>query len=274
VNVCSLEFDRAGSNWELGEGGSRLLETLADPTRWNANAVRMPVNQQWFLEDESYAQLVEALLDDADRRSLYVLLDVQWEQGRALDPYYRNILPIPTFGNGNTTEAFWHKAVSRWANRTNLLYDLVNEPHDVDAGMTAEAMQVLVDRIRRMQGEAVIVVGGMNWAHTIDYYRVRPLTGTNLVYSAHPYLPYDSPAAFRANFLEAAKQLPVILGEFTIDEQYFDGKLYQRQLVEEAENGGVDGWMPWAIGCGFGKDDWNSTEVLRYLSGQMRVLNQ
>lgn len=270
VNVCGFEFDATGANWELGPSGSGLLAVLADPTRWKANVVRMPVNQQWFVEDEAYVGRLEQVIDDANARGLYVILDVQWELGKKLDPYYLNILEVPTFGPGNTTEAFWLKASSRWANRTNVLYDLINEPHGRGEDETAAAMQVLVSAIRVRSSEAVIVVGGPNWAHSIDAYRAHPLAGTNLVYSAHQYLPYDTTELFKGNFVNAAKTLPVLLGEFVAEPQSMD---YARALVAEAEAAQVDGWLPWAIGCGFAKDDDLSREPLKWLAEQMRTLN-
>lgn len=270
VNVCSLEFDREGRNWKLTADGSELLKTLADPVRWNANVVRMPVNQQWFLEDDAYADRIERLIDDANARGLYVLLDVQWEVGMKLEPYHRNILELPTFGEGNTTEAFWHKATERWSNRTNLVYDLINEPHDHPEQTTALAMQTLVDAIRQRDQHTMIVIAGMNWAHTVDYYRTHPLVGSNLVYSAHQYLPYDAADGFSARFGNAAKLIPVLLGEFLAEEAHLD---YARQLVEAAETQGLNGWLPWAIGCGFDENDDSKKEPLIYLSGKMRELN-
>jgi len=40
-------------------------------------------------------------------------------------------LKQPTFGLCNTTEAFWHRASGRLSNRDNLLFDIINEPHDM-----------------------------------------------------------------------------------------------------------------------------------------------
>lgn len=267
VNVCGLEFDALGANWRGGD----ILGTLADPTRWGANVVRMPVNQQWFVEDEAYVQRVERLIDSANDRGLYVILDVQWELGRQLEPYSDNILALPTFGEGNTTEAFWWKASSRWANRSNLLFDLINEPHGPSEGATASAMQVLVDALRARDPQTVIVVGGMNWAHTVDPYRARPLHGANLVYSAHQYLPYDPPSAFGGNFVAAARALPVLLGEFTAEAEHAD---YALELVDTAEREGAVGWLPWAVGCGFDLDDDQGREPLRSLAKRMRELRR
>lgn len=270
VNVCSLEFDNAGANWKMSDRGSEVLKVLANPARWNANVVRMPVNQQWFLEDDAYVQRIEKLIDEANDLGLYVMLDVQWEVGRKLEPYYDNILRLPTFGEGNTTEAFWHKASGRWANRTNLLYDLINEAHDYPEATTAKAMQALVDAIRSRDAETVVVISGMNWAHTVDYYRTSPLNGSHLVYSAHSYLPYDGLDSIDERFGNAAASVPVLVGEFLAHEANAE---YARALVGLAEARGVDGWLPWAIGCGFDENADQAHEPLQLLAAKMRELN-
>lgn len=272
VNVCSLEFDRQGLNWKARTGPevSEVIRILSDPQRWKANAIRMPVNQEWFLGDDAYVELVEKLIDEANSHGLYVLLDVQWEVGAKLEPYHRNILELPTFGEGNTTEAFWHKATGRWSNRTNLLYDLINEPHGHSDTTTALFMQTLVDAIRLRDQKTVIVIAGMDWAHSVDYYREHPLRGENLVYSAHQYLPHDPPESFPLRFAHAAKQRAVLLGEFLAEEGQTQ---YAQQLVEAAESSEVNGWLPWAIGCGFDENDDSKKDTLIYLSRKMRELN-
>ena len=275
LNVCSLEFDRLGANWQLQpDGGSPLLDTLADSTRWNANVVRMPVNQEWFLTDDTYLARVESLIDAAALRDLYVLLDVQWEHAEATDPYQLNILKQPTFGLGNTTEAFWHLAAGRFGNRKNVLFDLINEPHDTPAADVAASMQRLADRIHQANPGAVLIIAGTDWAHSAGYYRDHPLRGANLVYDAHQYLPYDAPAQFSGNFERTAEVAPVLLSEFTSEALEVDGRPYQDVLIERAEAAGVDGWAPWAIGCGISlEDDLSGPPQLRSLAAQLRTLN-
>jgi hypothetical protein len=166
LNVCSLEFDNAGANWQLDttDGGSVLLDALADPAKWNANVVRMPVNQEWFVTDDAYVTRVEQLIDAAALRGLYVLLDVQWENAERTDPYYLNILKHPTFGFGNTTEAFWHRASGRFSNRDNLLFDIINEPHDVKPEELARGLQKMLDRLAQRAPRTPVVVSGPDWA--------------------------------------------------------------------------------------------------------------
>ena len=203
-----------------------------------------------------------------------MLLDVQWEKAKATDPYYLNILQAPTFGAGNTTESFWLRASGRFSNRKNLLFDLINEPHDRDDAESARLMQQLVERIHQRVPEAIVVVGGPNWAHSVDAYRRKPLKGENIVYSAHQYLPYDAPEQFEANFAKAARVVPVLIGEFGVEPNVIAGVMYQRRLVEAAEAAGTVGWLPWAVGCGFQVDDDTKVAEVKYLADTMRQLNQ
>lgn len=270
LNVCSLEFDAAGATWRLDDADGGLLAVLADPLRWNANVVRVPVNQQWFNEDEAYVARVERVIDRANDLGLYVVLDVQWEHAAPTEPYSDNILPVPTFGTGNTTEAFWLEATSRWANRTNLLLDLINEPHARGDDETAAAMQALVDAIRTRDAAHLIVVGGMDWAHGVGFYAEHPLSGQGLVYSAHQYLPYDPPEAFDAAFGHVSALHPVLIGELLADPSE---PAYALRVVDAAERAGAVGWLPWAIGCGFDEDADLRDEPLSSLAARLRALN-
>jgi hypothetical protein len=265
LNVCSLEFDHQGANWQLQpDGGSPLLDALADPARWNANAVRMPVNQEWFVTDDAYVARVEQLVDAAALRGLYVILDVQWENSQRTEPYQLNILKEPTFGLGNTTEAFWHLAAGRFSNRDNLLFDVINEPHDVAPEQLARSMQKMVDRLEERAPATPVVIGGPDWAHSVDFWRQHPLRGATVVYAAHQYLPYDPPEKFEANFARAAATLPVLLAEFDTSDE-----AYQAALIDRVEAAGAEGWLGWAIGCGVTVDE-HSTRVA---AARMRALN-
>lgn len=264
LNVCSLEFDHAGANWQLQpDGGSPLIDALVDPSRWNANAVRMPVNQEWFVTDSEYVARVEQLIDLAATRGLYVILDVQWENAERTEPYQLNILKQPTFGFGNTTEAFWHLASGRWSNRDNLIIDVINEPHDVDASQLAVAMQKMLDRLAQRAPETPVVIGGPDWAHSVDFFREKPLRGKNVIYAAHQYLPYDPPEKFETNFERAAQTLPVLIAEFGSEDAS-----YTTTLIDRAEAAGTEGFLSWAIGCGISADDFSSP-----LGERLRALN-
>lgn len=266
LNVCSLEFDSSGANWQFDEadGGSPLLDALVDPTKWNANVVRMPVNQEWFVTDSAYVARVEKIIDLCAERGLYVLLDVQWENAERTEPYQLNILKQPTFGFGNTTEAFWHLASGRFANRDNLLFDVINEPHDLAPEELARVMQKMVDRLNERAPQTPVIIGGPDWAHSVDFFRTRPLLGTNVIYSAHQYLPYDTVEKFEGNFERAAGRLPVLVAEFGPSDAS-----WTNTLIDRAEASGVDGWLGWAIGCDVSVDDFATSAM----AARMRELN-
>jgi hypothetical protein len=224
----------------------------------------MPVNQEWFVTDDAYVTRVEQLIDAAALRGLYVVLDVQWENAERTDPYFLNNLKQPTFGLGNTTEAFWHRASGRFSNRDNLLFDIINEPHDVKPEELARGMQKMLDRLAQRAPETPVVVSGPDWAHSVDFFRLHPLRGRNVVYSAHQYLPYDPPEKFQGNFEQAAQSLPVLIGEFGPEDAG-----YTNELIDHAEASGVDGWLGWAIGCGVAVDDFTTSAM----AVRMRELN-
>lgn len=274
VNVCSLEFDNSGRNYELSNGQSNLLTVLSDRSKWNANSFRMPLNQEWFVNNtNNYVSRVTQIIDDANNKGLYVIADDQWEKGQSTDPYSLNILKIPTFGSGNTTEAFWRKFISLYKDRTNIIYDVINEPHDYPASESAAAMQRMVTIMRSLQPNALIMVGGYSWAHSVDYYRTNPISGENIIYSAHQYLPYDNPDKFQSNFGATAKVRPTYLGEFDMDSDYINGQPYQKLLIDYAESNELVGWAPWAIGCGFEKDSYSSYGPAKIAADYMRRLN-
>jgi endoglucanase len=249
LNVCSLEFDNAGANWQLDatDGGSVLLDALVDPAKWNANVVR-----------------VEQLIDAAALRGMYVLLDVQWEHAERTEPYQLNILKQPTFGFGNTTEAFWHRASGRFGNRDNVLFDVINEPHEVAAEELARVMQKMLDRLAQRAPDTPVIIGGPDWAHSVDFFRAHPLAGKNVIYAAHQYLPYDPPEKFEGNFEQAAERLPVLVAEFGPTDAS-----YTNALIDRAEASGVDGWLGWAIGCDVSVEDFATSAMAE----RMRALN-
>lgn len=275
LNVCAFEFDATGATWQLEpDGGSRTLDVLSNPTRWNVNVVRVPVNQEWFLTDDDYVARVEQVLDAAALRGVYVIIDLQWEHAQPTDPYQLNILREPTFGEGNTSERFWHRASGRWANREHVLFDLINEPHDTPPDQLAVAMQRLINDLAQRAPNIPLIIGGPAWAHSVASWSEHPLHGANLLYSAHEYLPYDPPSSFEAQFEQPARTLPVLLGEFDGREQLLDdGTRYQQVLLERAEAAGVDGWLSWAIGCELELDDDLDGGVGGFLAERLRALN-
>jgi hypothetical protein len=271
LNVCSLEFDATGSTWKLTtDGGSELLDVLADRSRWAATVVRVPLNQEWFLTDDAYVARVEQVVDAAATRGVYAVLEVQWERGVKTDPYFLNILPEPTFGAGNTTEAFWHRAAGRFSNRRNVVFELINEPHDVPFERLHEAFQALVDGLHQRAPGVLVIASGPDWAHSVEAWGRRPLRG-DVIYSAHQYLPYDEPSVFAKNFEATAATLPVLIGEFDASGALVDGRPFHEVLVERAEAAGTVGWLPWAIGCGLAVDDDRGSDAGAGLAALLRA---
>ena len=73
VNVSGMEYDSTGQGVPIAD-----LMALAD--NWKINIVRLPINQQWWLNDENgnYRQLITERIDSLKSRNIYTIFDLQW----------------------------------------------------------------------------------------------------------------------------------------------------------------------------------------------------
>jgi hypothetical protein len=210
MNVCGLEFDKGQftSKYRLSNGESGLIKDLR--SQWNVNVVRMTLAQDWLLNDADYFNKVGQIIDDADKKGVYIILDNQWERGGS-----SSIALKPSLGDGNTTEAFWKKIAQNWGNRTNLIYDIINEPHvstslsgDAEMKYKAEVavlMQKIIDSVNSVQDDALFMVSEPNWSHDLYYYQntansLNPGRSNGIIYSVHQYSDLDPISELPSNF--------------------------------------------------------------------------
>lgn len=211
---------------------------------WKANFVRLDLESysgtdgyrvQWksFLDDPGYlADLQDIVAHLSAKPDVYVLLSI-WN-----DP---SLTPVewPTA----QTQAEWRRLAQVFRDQPRVLYGLVNEPHDDPSrnGPLAAAMNATVQAIRDVEDAAgsasprhVVVVQGTNlWARTLDYWVAHPITaggGGNIAYETHPYNPTRD---FDALFIQPARTLPVLIGEFGPFDGVADADL--KNLMETAE---------------------------------------
>lgn len=241
VNVASLEWS--------SDGEGHVLETLRVATDdWKANIVRLPLSQdRWFgktpeQKDEgaAYRALVAKAVDQANGHGAYVLLDLHWndagEWGKEIGQH-----KMP---DGHSIE-FWKSCAREYRNRSGVLFDLYNEPHDVgwdvwrDGGEVEETrrdgagqgaftpvkyrtpgMQALLDAVRGTGADNVAVVGGLDWAYDLSgflrgYALKDTRRGHGLVYACHAYDNKNDPVpSFLAKLDAALPKIPVIVSEF------------------------------------------------------------
>ena len=146
--------------------------------------------------------------------------------------------------------AFWREVAGKYKNHPAVLFDLLNEPHDVswevwrDGGPVTDAktsdkvaaenkdrlvafqsvgMQGLLDAVRGTGARNVAIVGGLDWGYdlsgVLEGRALEDRSGDGVVYSSHVY-PWKRD--WRGKFLAVAEKHPVFLGEVGADEKKMD----------------------------------------------------
>jgi len=246
VNICSLEWNSRGDNV--------LASTSEVFTNWNCNLVRLPLSQdRWFgrVSDwstpkppdggEQYRKIVDDVVKLALNYGRYILLDLHWsnagEWGKNIGQHY-----MP---DDNSLE-FWIDVAGKYSNNSAVLFGLYNEPHDItwevwrNGGTVNETEnkgkpdekkftyntpghQKIVNEIRALGANNIIVAGGVDWAYDLrgiasSYALADTPEGNGIVYDSHiyPFKEWDG-KNHDAKVLCIADTYPVLIGEIGID---------------------------------------------------------
>jgi endoglucanase len=215
VNLSGLEYSSPDGATALTQ--AQIDEAvLAEITRnWNANIIRLPLNQSWALEREgydptSYRQALELVIETAAKLGAYTLVDLQWlnaTKPRGIVNGKNNYVPpLPD----PDSIALWRQLSEQWRDESAILYDIFTEPHDplpvdaeplygiradqstfplsirkVTAGEWLPWARHLISAIRGQIADAVIFVSGTNWGYDLRDCVMPDVP--NLVYSTHAY---------------------------------------------------------------------------------------
>jgi len=220
---------------EWNPQGDNIRQSFETAIRdWNVNVLRLPLKSTYWFgersryypqhdEGETYRALVDDLIGYATERGCYVVLDL-------------HEFKAPTLRHAE----FWTSAASRYANHPGVLFDLLNEPHDIDwkewrdggeltgnahAGVIDEndearevhttiGMQALVDTVRATGARNVVIAAGIDWGYDLsgiaEGFALDDPTGHGILYSTHIY-PWKSD--WNAKVLETARNYAVFVGE-------------------------------------------------------------
>jgi hypothetical protein len=213
---------------------------------------------------------VQQVVANARAAHLFVILDLQWSApfNTPNDQKTGGVqCPMPDTGKD---AAMWQDVARLYRNDTGVLFDLYGEPHDVSwdtwfhggtvtqgcyiiGGPTTEmehgtyqaiGMNALVQQIRTIAPNNVLVVGGATWGYDLSGIRNGfALADTNILYDTHPFnysnkQPYDWYRAFGHTSLK----YPVIASEFG---SYDCGTGYIGQAIDYFTAHHIS-WLAWS----------------------------
>jgi endoglucanase len=265
VNRSGLEYSGPDEQGFLSGASLSRAEIEFIVKEWRCKIIRLPFNQDFVLRGrqgrsgEEYQKAIDQVIYWASLFGAYTLLDLQWLDADRIYGGDRNfVAPLP---NIESVE-LWTTLSRRYQSEPAVLYDLFNEPHDrldddpfplnkedgttYPPGQKSVTMkewqpwaQKLTQAVRDENPEALVFVGGTNWAYDL---RGMPMDVENLVYSTHVYP--NKGRNWPEAFGNLSKSKPVFVGEFGGSDSPGDLDLVQ-SLMRYMEELGI-GWTAWS----------------------------
>lgn len=181
------------------------FRTLRDD--WKANCIRFPIPTFIYYRDvaiEENENLLMQAVEDATSLGMYVIIDwhVLGEQN-----------PLVSL---EKAETFFEKFSKMYADRSNILYEICNEPNREGGSWEniTEYANRIIPVIRKNSPDAVIMVGTPCWSQWVDVAADAPLNFDNLMYSLHFYGATHRHELRSKLTYAHEKGLPVFVNEF------------------------------------------------------------
>ncbi len=208
---------------------------------WGINAIRLAMYSD---KNVGYTtqlhQVVSNGVEYAKNAGLYVIID--WH--------------ILSDGNPNTNKtsaiSFFKEMSNKYKDYDNVIYEICNEPNgDVQWKRDIKPYaQEVITEIRKIDDDAIIIVGTPTWSQDVDIVAKDPITGyKNIMYSLHFY------AATHKDYLrQKAKAaidagLPIFVSEFGICDASGNGDIdinEANQWIDFLNNNNVS-WICWNL---------------------------
>ncbi|QQS06378.1 MAG: cellulase family glycosylhydrolase [Fibrobacterota bacterium] len=221
VGVCAPALTPVEDHGALKVQGSKILDSKGQPTQlvgmslfwsgwaaqfynrrtvhwlaydWKVSVLRIAMGVEgggMYLDTNNGAaknmKMVDSVIQASVDLGIYVIVD--WHDHNAPDHQAQSI-------------DFFQKVARKWGNTPNVIYEIFNEPHGIMApdanGNGGEDMwywddqikpysQAVVDSIRAIDPDNLILIGNENWDQNPSGAAANPVVGKNLAYTLHFY---------------------------------------------------------------------------------------
>jgi endoglucanase len=265
--------DRSGTEYACAQGwgffdGPSDSASVAAIASWNANAVRVPLNETCWLAingvaaayaGSAYHQAITDYVGRLNRAGLYVILDLHWAaagSGIALGQ-------VPMADRDHSPE-FWRQVAATFKGNNRVIFDLFNEPYPDNNSDTPEAwrcwldggtcqgmsyqaagMQELVDAVRGTGATNVIMLGGVEYSAGLSGWLAHkpadPLNSLVASWHVYQFSWCASQACWDSTAAPVSLQVPLVLGELGQDD---GGTAFVNTLMDwmDARGGGYLAW--------------------------------
>jgi len=226
VNLCN-QFNRPiqlrgmsshGLQWYYQCLNTASLDALAGD--WQADVIRISMYIQeggYETNPRLFTDRVHNLIEQATARGIYAIVD--WHM---LDP------GDPNF-NLSRARTFFTEIANRHKNKTNIIYEVANEPNGVSWSTIRNYHNQIIPVIRAEDADSVILLGTRAWsslgvsdgANETEIIN-NPVNATNIMYTFHFYAASHG-STYLNTLSRAANSLPMFVTEFGTQTSSGDG---------------------------------------------------
>lgn len=114
---------------------------------------------------------------------------------------------------------FFKEMAKKYRDQNNVLYEICNEPNSGNGGSWGNIRtyaDAVIREIRKIDSDAIIIVGTPTWSQDVDEAAKNPLSGSNLVYALHFYAGTHGESYRRKAEAAVSAGLPLLVSEFGI----------------------------------------------------------
>lgn len=145
---------------------------------WNANIVRASMSVEptegYLNNPTTQKNYVKTIVDAAIAKGVYVIID--WHDHNAHQHQSQAI-------------SFFQEMARTYGNTPNVIYEIYNEPLSSAnwANDVKPYAQAVINAIRDIDSDNLILVGSPNWDQDVDVATANPVSGVNIAYTLHFY---------------------------------------------------------------------------------------
>jgi len=188
---------------------------------WGADVLRISLYVQeggYETDPEGFTAQVNTIIEEVTERGMYAIID--WHQLSPGDPMY----------NLERAKTFFTDIASEHYEKTNIIYEIANEPNNVSWERVVEYADSIIPVIRKYDEDAVILVGTPGWSSLgisqgngpQEIYNNPVTIDDNIMYTFHFYAASHG-QAYRNALQWAAERLPIFVSEFGTQTYTGDG---------------------------------------------------
>ncbi|WP_158883894.1 glycoside hydrolase family 5 protein [Amycolatopsis anabasis] len=207
-----------GLQWYSQCVNDASLDALA--TDWKADVLRISMYIQeggYETDPAKFTALVNRYIEDATARGMYAIVD--WHMLNPGDPNY----------NLARAKTFFTEIAKRHSGKTNVLYEIANEPSRVSWAKIRSYAEQIIPVIRAQDPDSVVLVGTRAWSSLgvsegADEQEIvrNPVRADNIMYTFHFYAASHG-AEYLNTLSRAADKLPMFVTEFGTQTSSGDG---------------------------------------------------